>query len=158
MAVSDGKLSGELLGGPRILFASARDGNLPSFLAKVHPKYHTPHAAIIFFTIVIAAFALTGTFAKLATVASGSVLIVDFAVCLAVIKFRRRDGLPAKGQFRLPFGPAIPLLACTFIGGLLLQIPNDEAVSVGILLGVCVAGYGLRSIIASRRKRPTPPA
>jgi len=149
-------LSGDLLGAPRIVFASARDGNLPSFLARVHPKYHTPHMAIIFFTTVVAVFALSGTFAYLATVASGALLIVDIAVCLAVLKFRRRDGLPAEGQFRLPFGPVIPLLACTFIAGLLLQIPGDEAISVGILLAVCVAGFGLRSIFASRRRAAAP--
>ncbi len=147
-------LSGDLLGAPRIIFASARDGNLPSFLAKVHPKYRTPHAAIIFFTVVVAVFALSGTFAQLATVASGSVLLVDIGVCLAVIKFRRRDGLPPAGQFRLPFGPVIPLLACTFIGGLLLQIPYDEAVSISILLGVCVLAYGVKTLGQVARTNP----
>lgn len=147
-------LSGDLLGAPRIIFASARDGNLPSFLAKVHPKYRTPHAAIIFFTVVVAVFALSGTFAQLATVASGSVLLVDIGVCLAVIRFRRRDGLPPEGQFRLPFGPVIPLLACTFIGGLLLQIPYDEAVSISILLGVCVLAYGVKTLGQVARTNP----
>jgi len=42
----------------------------------VHSKYKTPHVAIIFFAIVIAVFALTGTFKYLAVVATGSLLLI----------------------------------------------------------------------------------
>ena len=80
-------LSGDMLGGPRIIFASSLDNNLPSFLGKVHPKYKTPHIAIIFFAIVIGVFALSGTFSYLAVVATGSLLLVDLGVILAVLRF-----------------------------------------------------------------------
>ena len=40
--------NGFLLGGSRALFAMAASGMLPSFLAKVHPKYKTPVNAILF--------------------------------------------------------------------------------------------------------------
>ena len=55
-------LSGDMLGGPRVVFASSLDNNLPRFLGKVHPKYKTPHIAIVFFAVVIGVFALSGTF------------------------------------------------------------------------------------------------
>src|SRR5262245_32816689 len=32
-----------LLGQPRIFYAMARDGLLPAYFAKIHPKYGTPH-------------------------------------------------------------------------------------------------------------------
>src|SRR5437763_7828791 len=35
------------LGQPRIFFAMSRDGLLPPFFARVHPKFRTPHAATI---------------------------------------------------------------------------------------------------------------
>ncbi len=146
-------LSGELLGGPRIVFASARDGNLPKFLGKVHPKYRTPHVAIIFYATVIGVFALSGTFKYLAIVATGAILLVDLGVCLAVLRLRQRDGMPKAGQFRLPFGPVIPLLGCGVVVWLLLQMPWDEAVSVAALVAGCIGLYVIRSIVRGARKK-----
>jgi len=143
-------ISGDLLGGPRIIFAASQDRNLPAILGKVHPRYRTPHIAIIFYATVIAAFALSGTFSYLAVVATGSLLLVDFAVCLGVLRLRRLHGMPGRGEFRLPFGPVIPLLACATIGWLLLQMPPDEALSIAMLVGVCLVGYLVRTIVVSR--------
>jgi amino acid transporter len=118
----------------------------------VHPKYKTPHVAIIFYAAVICVFALSGTFKYLAVVASGSLLLVDIGVSLAVLRLRRRDGLPRDGEFMLPFGPTIPLLSCAVVGWLLLQMPLGEAVSVGALVGACVVIYGIRSVVRYTRK------
>jgi amino acid transporter len=138
-------LSGDMLGGPRVIFASSLDNNLPSLLGKVHPKYKTPHVAIIFFALVVGVFALSGTFKYLAVVATGSLLLVDLGVILAVLRLRQRDGLPKEGEFRLPFGPVIPLLSCAIVGWLLLQMPLGEAAAIGALVGACVAIYAIRS-------------
>jgi len=143
-------LSGDLLGGPRIVFASALDGNLPKFLGKVHPKYKTPYTAIIFSAIVIGGFAVTATFEGLATVATGSLLLVDLGVILALFRLRKRDGLPKEGEFRLPFGPVIPLLGCVIVGWLLLQVPLGEARSIAALIGVGVVFYAIRSAFRRR--------
>ncbi len=147
-----GALSGDMLGGPRIIFASSLDNNLPSFFGKVHPKYKTPHIAIIFFAIVIGVFALSGTFKYLAVVATGSLLLIDLGVSLAVLRLRQRDGLPKDGEFRLPFGPVIPLLSCAIVGWLLLQVPRDEAATIAALVGACVAIYAIRSVFRASGK------
>ena len=139
-------LSGDMLGGPRVVFASSLDNNLPRFLGKVHPKYKTPHIAIIFFAVVIGVFALSGTFKYLAVVATGSLLLVDLGVILAVLRLRQRDGLPKVGEFRLPFGPVIPLLSCAIVGWLLLQVPLNEAVTIVMLVGACAVIYAIRSV------------
>jgi len=148
-----GALSGDMLGGPRVIFASSLDNNLPKFLGKVHPKYKTPHVAIIVFGLIIGVFALSGTFKYLAIVATGSLLLIDLGVSLAVIRLRQRDGLPKDGEFRLPFGPVIPLLSCAIVGWLLLQVPLDEAVTVAALIGVCAAFYAVRSVFRGASKR-----
>jgi amino acid transporter len=145
-------LSGDLFGGPRIVFASALDNNLPRFLGKVHPKYKTPHVAIIFFAIVIGVFALSGTFKYLAIVATGSLLLVDLGVCFAVLRLRQRDGLPKDGEFTLPFGPVIPLLGCAIVVWMLLQMPLGEAFSVAALVGASIAIYAVRAIVRRSRK------
>ena len=151
-----GTLSGDLLGGPRVIFASSLDNNLPKILSKVHPQYKTPYVAIIFFAIIVCAFSLTGTFKYLVVFATGSLLLIYLGVSLAVMRLRQRDGLPKAGEFRLPFGPIIPLLSCGVIGWLLLQMPPEEAVSVAALVSVSVAVYVMRALLrrASGKVKP----
>lgn len=113
----------------------------------------TPHIAIIFFAIVVTMFALSGTFKSLAVVATGSLLLIDLGVSLAVLRLRQRDGSPKNGEFALPFGTLIPCLSCAIVGWLLLQVPLDEVVTIAALVGVCVAIYLVRSVIRNRGER-----
>jgi len=145
-------ISGDILGAPRVVFASAMDGNLPKFLAKVHPKYKTPYRAVIFFAALICAFALSGTFKPLAVVASGSILVIYTGVSLAVIRLRYRDGDPAKGKFKLIGGPVIPILSCLVIAWLLWQLTAEEAIGLAALIGVSVLFYVIRVIFFSTAK------
>lgn len=145
-------VSGDMLGAPRVVFASALDGNLPKFLAKVHPKYKTPYVSVIFFAAVICAFALSGTFKPLAVVASGSILVIYAGVSLAVIRLRHRDGEPAKGKFKLIGGPVIPILSCLVIGWLLLQLTAEESIGLVALIGISVVFYVTRIIFFSTAK------
>ena len=84
--------------------------------------------------------------------ATGSLLLVDLGVSLAVLRSRQRDGMPNDGEFRLPFGPVIPLLSCAIIGWLLLQMPLGEAATVAALVGVRVAIYATRSVFRGASK------
>jgi amino acid transporter len=127
-----------------VIYASALDRNLPKFLAKVHPKYKTPHVSVIFFAILVCAFALSGTFKPLAVVASGSLLVIYAGVGLAVIRFRYRDGEPAPGQFKLLGGPVIPVLSCLVVGWLLWQLTAQEAIGLAALIGVSIIIYAVK--------------
>ena len=44
-----GTNSGTMLMGPRIIYAMAEGGQLPSIFARVHPSYRTPHVAVVGF-------------------------------------------------------------------------------------------------------------
>ena len=142
-------VSGDMLSAPRVVFASARDNNLPKFLTAVHPKYKTPYVSIIFFAAVVCVFALSGTFKPLAVLASGSVLIIYGGVSLAVLRLRHRDGEPDPGQFKLPFGPVIPVLSCLVVGWLLWQLTAEEATALAALIGVSVLVYAI-CIVSTR--------
>lgn len=142
-----GAISGDMLGVPRVLFASSLDDNLPRFLSKVHPQYKTPHVAVIFFAIVVCAFALSGTFIYLAVFATGSLLFIYLGVSLAVLRLRKRDGLPKAGEFRLPFGPLIPVSSCLIVGWLLLQVPVEEGISIAALISASVVVYAIRAMV-----------
>jgi len=143
-------LSGDMLNTPRVIFASARDGNLPAFLAKVHPQHKTPYRAVIFLAAVACAFALSGSFRLLAVVASGSILVIYLGVSLAVIRLRYRDGQPGAEEFRIPGGVTVPVLSCLVIGWFLLQMTRQEALGVAVLAGSAIAIFGIRRAIRRR--------
>ncbi len=65
-------------------------------------------------------------------------------VIIAVL--RQRHGMPTENEFRLPFGPVVPLMSCAIVGWLLLQMPLDEAVTVAIVVGACAAVYAVHSV------------
>ena len=46
-----------MMGQARIFFSMARDGLLPSFFSKVHPKFRTPYVTTIITGLLIALFA-----------------------------------------------------------------------------------------------------
>ncbi len=139
-------VSGDMLSAPRVVFASARDNNLPRFLATVHPKYKTPYVSVIFFAAVVCTFALSGTFKPLAVLASGSILVIYGGVSLAVLRLRHRDGEPSAGQFKLPFGAAVPVLSCLVVGWLLWQLTAGEAIGLAAMVGISALVYAIRIV------------
>ena len=62
-----GALNGSILSGARVPYAMARDGLLFSRLAAVHPRFYSPHVAVVVQTIIGALISLTGSFQQLFT-------------------------------------------------------------------------------------------
>src|SRR5581483_5329534 len=63
-------LNGVAMSGSRMAFALSRDGNFFSSLAKVHPRFHTPHVAILVQAILSLCFlVIGGNFRQLFTLA-----------------------------------------------------------------------------------------
>ena len=60
-----GTANGHLLTAPRVFYAMAKDGLFFKSVAKVHPKYRTPHVSIIVLAIWAALLSLSGTFEQL---------------------------------------------------------------------------------------------
>ena len=150
-----GSLSGDLLNTPRVIFAAGRDGLLPGVLGRVHPRYHTPHIAIVSYAAAGCGIALTGTFKQLAVLATGSILLVYLAVSLSVIALRRRRGPPAHGQFRIPGGSTVPILSSAVIIWLLSQMATSDAIGVGLLLAAIILIYLARRAFRKPASSPS---
>ncbi|MFO0845907.1 MAG: APC family permease [Gemmataceae bacterium] len=127
-----GSLNGNLLVGPRLLFAMGEDGLAPGSLHSVHPRWRTPAAAIAVYAVwpclqVIAAAALTATgvldprkshFDMLTDFAMFGAVIFETMAVLAIFQFRRT--MPdAPRPYRCPGYPLVPLLY-TIIPGFVL--------------------------------------
>lgn len=90
-----------MLGAARIWFALARDGLLPKWFARVHPKYGTPSRPTIIlgvFTALVAGLLPIGEVAELVNIGTLSAFIVICAAIL-ILRVRRPD---IQRRFRMP--------------------------------------------------------
>lgn len=132
-----GWATGNGLQSPRLLFSMAERGELPALFAKVHPRFLTPHVAIVGFSVVAGALAIGGTFEGNAVLSAIVRLIVYALVCISLWVFRRTKG-PA--QFRVPFAPPISILA---LGFCFYMLSTRSFAQAGIILVAMVAGHVL---------------
>jgi APA family basic amino acid/polyamine antiporter len=128
-----------ILATPRTLFAFARDGFLPSALARLHPVHRTPGAAIVVQCAIVLVLAITSTFERLAILANISILVLYGTCCLATWELRRRDVRAGGIPFRIPAPTVVIVLAALVIGWMLTSVTLAEWTAFGIGLGLaCV--------------------
>ncbi|WP_026143681.1 APC family permease [Xanthomonas sacchari] len=131
-----GTTSNTVMLGPRFLFALAKDGYGPAFLARVHPRFRTPAAAILLQGVLSLALALSGSFVQLALLSMVTRLFAYIGTAAAVLVLARRYR-DRPGALRLPGGPLIPLAALLLALALLLSASwqNLAAAGVALLIG-----------------------
>src|ERR1700754_3301740 len=114
---------GSLLGQPRILLAMADDGLLPPAIARVHPKFGTPHVATVVSGVIFSVVAGVFPLDILADLISIGVLLAFVVVCLGVLVLRRtRPDVPR--PFRVPFAPFTCVLGALVCGGMTYSLSN----------------------------------
>ena len=128
-------LGSDLLGAPRVLFAFARDGLLPSPLGKVHPRFRTPYVAILTHFVLAAALALTGTFEKLVILSTLAIAPLYASVCAAAVVLRRRNVAILGKPLTLP---GLPIIAAFAIVSTIVLVALAEWNEIFALAGVLV--------------------
>ena len=152
-----GYVSGDMLGSPRTLFAFGRDGILPPAFARVHPRYHTPHIAIVAYAVVVAALAISSSFTQLAVLANVAALSLYLLCVGGSWELQRRDVRMGGRPFTVPGGPLVPALAIVVIVWLLSQATRREFLVEVTVLGLASVGYvfakGTQGLLRPRRSR-----
>src|SRR6185503_16396697 len=98
------------LGQPRIFFSMARDGLLPPFFAKVHPRFKTPYVGTILTGLFVATFAAFANIAEVVDLTNIGTLFAFVLVSAGVIFLRRLE--PNRERpFRVPWVPLTPLIS-----------------------------------------------
>ncbi len=128
----------------RLLFGMARDGRLPSALARVHKARRTPHVAIGLLLAVLIVLVLSGGVTRLAEATVLLLLTVFVVVNTAYLILKHRKGEP-RGAFEPPI--IVPLLGMLSCGALLVvrvSTGNWQAPAIAggmILLALVLYGF-----------------
>jgi len=131
--------SASALVSPRSLYALARDGMLPAFLARVHPRTQTPIPAIVVTSGLTLLLAANGSFVQLAVMSMVARMSQYYATCGALLRLRatRPDEVSA---FRAPGGTAVAVLAMVLCTWLLVESDPRDLMWGGVAI---VAGLVL---------------
>jgi basic amino acid/polyamine antiporter, APA family len=111
-----GSLNGVAMSGSRMAFALARDGNFFLDLARVHPRFRTPHVATVWQAILSICFLLIGgNFRQLFTLAIFAEWLSYIAASSSPFVFRNKmvASGPRAPLWQYPMAPAFFIVAST---------------------------------------------
>jgi amino acid transporter len=161
-----GALNGNLLVGPRLLFAMGDDGLAPRALGAVHPRYRTPALAIwveaawaCFLVLVVAALTSVGVlspgkshFDVLTDFAMFGAVIFETLAVTTIFIFRRR--LPdAERPYRCWGYPVVPTLYLILPMLILGNMFVHQQVEALAGLGFIALGAGVYYVAVGRRRK-----
>ena len=142
-----------LLGQPRIFYSMARDGLLPSYFAKIHPKYGTPHVTTWITGISCAVIAGLFPLNLLGELISIGTLLAFSLVCAGVLALRRtQPNLPR--PFKTPLVPLVPILGVVTCVLQMFSLPAITwlNLTVWMLIGFAVYfGYSRKHSLLVKR-------
>jgi APA family basic amino acid/polyamine antiporter len=148
-----GALNGVILSGPRAYLAMARDGLLVAWAAAIHPRFHTPHRAIILQGIWAIVLVSTGTYRVLFTRVVYTEWIFFALMAAGLMRLRGRTTYtPAYRVWGYPIVPLIFIICSAYI--VINQIVTDPAES---RTGLLLVGAGWPVYMMWLRKPIRPP-
>ncbi|MFD7130525.1 amino acid permease [Streptomyces sp. NPDC059894] len=141
-----------LLGQTRVFFAMSRDGLLPRFFSRVHPRFKTPHRPTILLGVLIAVLAGFTPLSELAELVNIGTLFAFVVVAIGVIVLRRtRPDLHR--AFRTPWVPVLPVLSVAASLWLMLNLPAETWIRFAVWMVIGILVYFLYGRSHSRLGR-----
>ena len=140
---------GIILGYSRQIFALAREGYLPHYFAKIHPRFNTPHRAILASGAIGIAAIFSDELVKIGgqTLTANIVTMSVFgAIAMYIISmlslFKLRRSAPDMVRpFRAPFYPWFPGFALFGAGICMATMIYYNPLIFGIFVGFLALGY-----------------
>jgi basic amino acid/polyamine antiporter, APA family len=137
-----GSANTNLLTAPRVYYAMAKDGLFFAGAATAHPRFRTPHVAILAMALWIVVLAMSGTFEQLfAYVVFGQWVFFGLTVGAVLVLRRTRPDLPRPVRvWGFPLTPIVFIGAAVFIAvsSLVAGLWNAVCGVLIILLGIPV--------------------
>lgn len=152
---------GIILGYSRQIYALAREAYLPSYFAKIHPRFKTPHRAIIAGGVIgIAAiysdelikFGGQTLTANIVTMSVFGAITMYIISMLALFKLRRAEPEMAR-PFRAPFYPLFPAIALVGAVICMATMIYYNWLIFCVFVAFLLLGYGCFLATAPQRNR-----
>jgi len=137
LAAMLGVVLSQLLGLSRMVFAMAREHDLPQTLAHVHEDQGVPHRAVVVVGVIGFIVAGTGTLTFVAATSSFSLLLYYGIANLSALR------MPSSGKLVPDVVPVVGLVTCALLA---VFLPPTTVVTGVVLL---VVGFGVRSVVGS---------
>lgn len=140
---------GIILGYSRQIFALARAGYLPEALAKVHPRFHTPHRAVLaggavglaaIFSDELISFGGATLTANIVTMSVFGAIVMYIISMASLFKLRRSQPQLDR-PFRAPLFPIFPAFALAAAVVCLVTMVYYNALIAQVFVGLGIVGY-----------------
>jgi APA family basic amino acid/polyamine antiporter len=132
----------------RVCFAMSSDGLFLKVAAAVHPRFRTPHVAVVLTCVWSAFLTITGTYEQLYTYVVFTALLFNVAGGMAVFKLRKTQADRPR-PYRVwgyPFVPAVFVLSTgVLVLSTLIERPMESLLGLGLVaLGLPAYWYWSR--------------
>jgi len=140
-----GWLSAAFVANPRLIYALGERGDFPRAFGAVHPRFRSPHLAILLWTVLVLGLAIYGSFIWNAILAGVARLVTYAATCVALIQLRRKR--PQADRWRAPAGNLLAVIGIVFCAGLAVRMNATHAT---VMAAVAVIGTANWLVVRSR--------
>jgi amino acid transporter len=136
MISSFSSVNGSMLAAPRVFYAMAADGLFFKVLARVHPRFHTPHIAILLSAMLGMALVMSRSFEALTNTFVLAIWPFYALSVAAIFRMRRlRPDLGPHGVLGYPIVPAVFIAAVAwFVLNALVTDPISTSATFALIL------------------------
>lgn len=143
-----------VMGQPRVFYSMSKDGLLPAWASKVHPKYQTPHVTTAITGAIVAILAGFVPINLLGELVSIGTLFAFVIVGTGIIILRSSNP-NLNRPFKVPLSPYIPIATVVSAAYLMNSLPLDTWIRLIVWMSLGLVIYFAYSYSHSKLKDST---
>jgi basic amino acid/polyamine antiporter, APA family len=143
-----------VMGQPRVFYSMSKDGLLPEWAAKIHPKFQTPHVTTAITGTIVAILAGFVPIHLLGELVSIGTLFAFVIVGTGIIILRSSNP-DLHRPFKVPLSPIIPILTVWVAAFLMNNLPLDTWLRLIVWMSIGLVIYFAYSYNHSKLAKET---